>query len=274
MNAKPHPELSVIMSVYNNERYISRAIDSILAQSFEDFEVIIVDDASTDNTLDILTSYAQKDSRIKIIKNEKNIGLTQSLNKALQYAHGEFIARMDADDISADERFKLQIEFMKNNHNIGLLGTARFVIDEDDNILDVNIPPTQHNDICKALIKHNVFCHSSMMFRKAVFDKVGYYDERWESAQDYELAFRIARYFELANLDKPLIYWRVNKTSGISFVKSRKQIKNAIKARIKAITDGQYPGYCYIYVIYPYISMLISPKIKEIIKKYILHRKY
>ncbi|MDD4353774.1 MAG: glycosyltransferase family A protein, partial [Candidatus Nanoarchaeia archaeon] len=122
--------ISVIMSAYNTERYIAEAIESILNQTFKDFEFIIIDDGSTDDSLKIIKRYVKKDRRIKLIHNKKNIGLTKSLNKGLKIAKGQYIARMDADDISLPQRFQIQYDFLEKNKDIFLIGTTAFLIDD------------------------------------------------------------------------------------------------------------------------------------------------
>jgi len=115
------PKVTVLMPVYNGEKYLNEAIDSILGQTFKDFKFLIINDGSTDGTADILKSY--KDSRIKVTNNEKNIGLTKSLNKGLKMAKSEYIARMDADDISLPTRLQKQVEFMDSHPKVGVCGT-------------------------------------------------------------------------------------------------------------------------------------------------------
>ncbi|HXK49687.1 MAG TPA: glycosyltransferase family 2 protein, partial [Clostridiales bacterium] len=121
MNSEITPAISVIMSVYNSEQYLQESIDSILDQTFNDFEFIITDDCSTDGSFEIIKSYAMLDKRIKYFRNSENIGLTKSLNLMLDIAKGKYIARMDSDDISMPDRFSKQFDFMENNPEIGVL---------------------------------------------------------------------------------------------------------------------------------------------------------
>lgn len=122
------PDISVIMSVHNEERFLGASIESILNETYKNFEFIIVDDKSTDNSLEIIKKYQKKDKRIRIIKNEENIGLTKSLNRALKLAKGEFIARQDASDISKKERLAEQINFLKENSDYSVVGTDLYFI--------------------------------------------------------------------------------------------------------------------------------------------------
>ena len=135
------PLVSVIMSVYNGEKYLSKAIESILNQSYRNFEFIIVDDASTDSSLEIINEYLKIDNRIIILSNNVNIGLGSSLNKAIQFSSGEFIARMDSDDISIPDRLEKQINYLLEHKNIHILGGDQIIIDERGVVISSLIYP-------------------------------------------------------------------------------------------------------------------------------------
>lgn len=194
------PKISVIMSVYNGEKYLKEAIDSILNQTFADFEFIIVNDGSTDSSLAIMQGY--HDERIRVIDNGDNIGLTKSLNKAIKQALGEYIARQDADDVSLPNRFEEQIKYLGEYPEVALLGTSVYRIDEHEKVLGVILPSTKPG---KSLFKLNQFSHGSIMFRKVVFDRLGGYNELFKYAQDYEFWLRISRHYQVRNL-KQLLY--------------------------------------------------------------------
>ena len=203
-----NPKISVVMSVYNGEKYLREAMESILNQTFTDFEFIIVNDGSTDNSLKIIKSY--NDERIRIINNEKNIGLTQSLNKALKQAKGEYIARQDADDISLPNRFEEQIKYFEKYPEVALVGTSAYIIDEDRKLLWKKITLPNPN---KGLFADNQFIHGSVMFRKVVIEEVGAYNELLKYSQDYELWLRIARDYRVRNLTDVLYMLRYHKES-------------------------------------------------------------
>ncbi len=234
-----NPKISVVMASHNGERFIKQAIDSILWQSFNDFEFLIVDDGSTDLTAIILQEYKERDKRIKIITNSQCLGLTKSLNRALRQAQGEYIARMDDDDICIKNRFEKQIDFMDKNPEVVLCGTLGFIIDEKGEIIGEKNLALSYKDIKKKLLFNNQFIHSSLMMRKEVLNKEGFYDERFKKAQDYELVLRFARKYQVVNLPERLIKWRKLATS-ISH-KNKEQKKFAIKARWYAITKYGYP---------------------------------
>ena len=151
------PKVSVIMSVYNGEKYLKEAINSILNQTFKDYEFIIVNDASTDKSIKILEEYAKKDNRIGLIHNEKNIGLTRSLNKAIKSANGAYIARQDADDISLPPRLEEEVNFLDKHPTVGLVGSYAWMIDEKGKILSDFKICTDNEDIKKKIVNGNQF---------------------------------------------------------------------------------------------------------------------
>jgi len=265
------PKVGVIMSVYNGEKYLKEAIESILNQTFRDFEFIIVNDGSIDKTEDILDDYAKQDSRMKIIKNRNNIGLTKSLNKAIQDAKGEYIARMDADDISLPKRLEKQVKFMEKNPKVGLLGVAYYQMNSKGEIVGKNIFPISNKKLQKALIKYNHFFHASVMIRKNILNEAGLYNENIKSAQDYDLWFRIARVSKIANLSEFLMIQRYS-MERISINYKNKQMRSSIKIRKNAIRKGQYPLWCYIYLIRPYILLILPFKVRNFLREHILRK--
>jgi len=214
------PLLSVVMAVFNQQRFLPGSISSILTQSFKDFEFIIVDDGSTDESLRIIESY--RDPRIKIIRSETNRGLAASLNRALEIARGRLIARMDADDISRRDRFQKQVEFLGKNPGYHLVGTWSKMIDAAGNETGEMKPPVSYVKIREAVSTRNPFVHSSTMFRKDAVFKTGLYDENFDYSQDYELWSRFLLFHKAKNLRTFLHYWRKH-DAGSSVVDSEKQ---------------------------------------------------
>ncbi|HDY75873.1 MAG TPA: glycosyltransferase, partial [Candidatus Marinimicrobia bacterium] len=215
------PKVTVLMSVYNDERYLSESVDSILNQTYKDFEFLIINDGSTDRSREILESYS--DPRIRLVRNDGNIGLTRSLNKGLALAMGEYIARMDADDISLPERLEKQVGFLDADSSVGVLGINSLLIDEDGNVLEKLQRPVTHDSIMAEMLTENRFVHSSVMLRKKLLKMSGYYDEKLDMAQDYELFLRLSLITKLSNLAEPLHMWRKDRT-GISFAMRSAQI--------------------------------------------------
>ena len=218
------PLVSVIMSVYNGEKYLVQAIDSILNQTYQNFEFIIIEDCSTDNSLDILEEYAKKDSRIKIIKKEKNIGIKgfiENLNLGISIAEGKYIARMDADDISLPERFQKQVDFLENNPEITLVGAQLNLINEQNKITGEAIAALQHRDIVKRITSQIQLFHPVIMFRK---DQNIQYREKFIYCEDYDLYLNlITQGKKLANINEKLLHYRILESSisrkGDNFVK-------------------------------------------------------
>jgi glycosyltransferase involved in cell wall biosynthesis len=260
------PKISVLMSVYNGMSSVGQAIQSILDQTFRDFEFIIINDGSTDDTQKILKNLT--DSRVRIFM-QSNTGLTIALNRGLKSCRGEFIARMDADDISMPERLEKQLIFLNNNLEVGMVGTAFTEIDGKGQVLLKKPCLIEDNQLRKTLIKYNPFCHTSVMIRRSALTKAGFYDESFSYAQDYELWFRIAQYYQLANLPLFLTKKRI-RSENISFAFESQQLKYAIKARIRGIQSKQYPFYLYIYLLWPLIVMNIPASIRTWIRKNII----
>lgn len=206
------PKVSVVMSVFSGERYLKDAVESILSQTFHDFEFIIINDGSTDSTPQILQGYAQADKRIRIV-NQANMGLTKSLNRGISLARGKWIARQDADDISMSSRLEKQLEFLASHPEVGVLGTAVKVISSKGKIIRIVRSELEDGDIQFYLLRDNPLAHGSVMFSMDIFERIGGYDEAIRYGQDYDLWWRMSRYTRLANLPEPLYYLRKHDSS-------------------------------------------------------------
>lgn len=205
--------VSVIMSVFNDERFLVDSIESILKQSYKSFEFIIIDDASTDRSSEILKKYARIDKRIKVLTNKENLGLTKNLNVALQISTGKYIARMDSDDVSQKDRIKKQVDYMDNNEQVDICGTWAYRIGESGK-LDVKLKrPVTNKKIKKRMLCGNPLIHPSIMIRREVLDTIQY-DESYRSLQDYKLwVDSYNRMFH--NIPEYLLLYR-NNSNGIS----------------------------------------------------------
>ena len=220
------PRVSVLMPVYNGERYLREAVESILGQTFTDFEFIIVDDGSTDGTKAILGNYT--DSRIVRLENSTNQGLVAALNMGLRAARGEYIARQDADDISALERFSRQNEYLDKHSAISVVGASAYEIDAEGKRLGILEIPTKEIEIKWHALFQNPFIHSAVMFRREIVAKLGGYSSLPQAlhVEDYELWLRLLwSGFGMANLSSPLIQRRLN-TSGVSSSNTSRQAVN------------------------------------------------
>lgn len=224
------PELSVIMSVYNGEEFLEESINSILSQTFGDFEFIILDDGSSDRSREIILSKASEDSRITLFVNEQNIGLTRSLNRGLKLAVGRFIARQDADDISDRDRFAKQLEVLRRDSEIGVVGSAAQVIDEFGVKGNVHAVPLHDTDIRWQLLFRNVFKHASVIIRSKILqDNELKYNEELPYAQDYDLWSRMSCHCKMANVADPLIRYRIHRQQVSSlYLEKQQQLADTI----------------------------------------------
>lgn len=227
------PKVSVILPVYNSEKYLKQSIKSILDQSFSDFEIIAINDGSIDNSLSILDSF--HDKRIKIFHNIKNIGISASLNFGIQNSSGEYIARMDSDDICLSNRLKNQTYFLDQNLNVDIVGsyfkTFGYTIPRKI------CPPLQDNQIKAGLLFNAVLGHPVVMMRKESFlsNKLKY-DSNYDGAEDYELWVRSSSKLCFANIPQVLLLYRIHPKQ-ISSGNRLKQINIADSIRLKYLSD-------------------------------------
>lgn len=195
-----NPLISVVMAVHNGEQFICEAIDSILRQTFKDFEFIIIDDGSTDSTPALLKEYQNRDPRIYIKKFVQNQGLTICLNAGIQLARGKYIARMDADDISLPYRFEEQIKYLDEHPGVAALGTGFTLVDEVGNHIKDYIFSIYPEVLKWNLLFSNPISHPSVMLHRSVINEIGGYDPQLRRAQDYDLWWRISFAGRLGNL--------------------------------------------------------------------------
>lgn len=215
------PIISVIMPVYNEGRYLKHAIDSILNQSFRDFEFVIIDDGSKENINKIINQYS--DQRIIYYKNNRNLGITKSLNIGLQKASGKYIARMDADDVAMPDRLKVQKKYLDDNPDIFLIGAMAEIIDENDNKQKSWEYPFNYYDIAYSMFFYNPIMHSTIFFRSSLIDNVGKYNENYKFAQDFEFYTRIIKLCKVENLRDYLLQYRCHKKSISFFTETQKE---------------------------------------------------
>ena len=199
-------KVTVLMSVRNEERYLRGAIDSILAQTYSDFEFLIVDDASTDSSRSIVRGY--DDPRIRLIENQRNLGLTRSLNRGIELARGVYIARMDADDLSEPERLEKQVAFLDAHSECAVVATYSAKIDRDSTDVGLARTPVDGDEIRKRLRRSNCITHGTVMMRKEALERVGCYDEAMERAQDYDLWLRLSEDHCICTIPELLYSWR------------------------------------------------------------------
>jgi len=260
---KQHPLVSVITPAYNAELYIGESIESILKQTLTNFEYIIVDDHSTDNTWDIIQKYARDDSRIIPVKNIKNLGIAGNRNKGIHLAQGKYIAWQDADDISTPRRLEKQVGLMEKNSKVGICGGFLQFFDENGKIAIRRYYPDDAS-LRKNIFKFSPLSQGGAVLRKKCFDELGVYDLSIAPAEDLEMSFRIGSRYEFANIQEIVLRYREHGNSG-TFQKLRTIEINTIKTRVK-YRKGM--GYSFtiadaVYNLLQYVSIfIIPPKIK------------
>jgi glycosyltransferase involved in cell wall biosynthesis len=186
------------------------AIESVLTQTFKDFELLIIDDASVDETFSIFKNYAKVDKRIVYFKNKKNLGISRSRNLALEKAQGKYIAILDSDDIWCDrDKLKRQVEFLEGHQNYVLVGGGVILVDEDNKEIIRYLTPLSDEKIRRQIFLRNPFVHSSVMYLKKAVLKVGSYDESLEVSEDYDLFFKLGKKWKFVNLNDFLVRYRV-----------------------------------------------------------------
>lgn len=231
------PKVSVIMPAYNSEKYIGEAIESILNQTFTDFELIVLNDSPNNKKLEnIVKTYVKKDKRVKYIKNSKNLGVAKSRNILLQKCRGEFVACMDSDDVSLPTRFEKQIKYMKKHPECGVLGTWFQLFEKDTTII-------QHPERIKIfnILKNQHVGNPTVMMRKSLFDKYDIkYDINYNYCEDFELWSRLIFITEIHNLPEILLRYRWHGTNvSIEHQKHQLDLANCVKQNIlnKLTTD-------------------------------------
>ena len=222
------PKVSVIMPVFNAEKFIGEAVESILRQTFTDFEFIIINDASTDGSRKIIKTFSDK--RIILVNNPHQLRITASLNKAIGMAKGDYIARMDADDVSLSDRLETQVKFLDNHQDVGVVGSWVEVFGRRRGVWKY---PTDPKVIRGSQLFNGSIVHPAVMIRKSFLDKFHLrYNENYPNAQDYELWSRCAGYFKLANIGKVLLKYRLHESQeGTKFSQARAKLVEQIRRR-------------------------------------------
>ena len=254
------PKISIVTTTYNGEKYLTESVGSILNQTFDDFEFIIVDDGSTDNTLKALQQ--TNDSRIRIIQ-QSNQGQVDALITGIKQAQGELIARIDQDDYSLPNRLKRQVEFMDMHPNVILCG-SQFQELYGDNLLPQRIQFVQTNDEIKKVISFsNPFAHSAVMFRRDAYFKVGGYDNSFVIGMDYDLFIRLMEIGEVHNLEEILTVIRMHGESH-STKKSRQSIQESLKIRYRAYSKfGGNPFLTGFFFLKSIVCLALPPRLKN-----------
>ncbi len=208
MSATATPvQLTVLMGVFNGLPQLGEAIESILGQTFADFEFLIIDDGSSDASAELIADYAARDRRIRFLRNVQNVGLGGVLSRGVQEARGSLVARMDADDVAMPGRLQRQLDFLRDNPGVHVVGSYALDMGKDGTPVRERRVPTTHEKIAE-LVWTSPFIHPTVMFRRDAILRVGSYSPHIRRRQDYDLWFRcVAGGLRLANIPEPLIYY-------------------------------------------------------------------
>lgn len=236
MKKQNQPLISVVMPAYNAGKFLVESLQSIQNQTYQNWELIIVDDASTDNTWSTLKAFSAQDTRIRIFKNKVNSGVSVTANRALSYAKGEFIARMDADDISMPSRFEKQIEYLLKNKNIVAVGTQCDLINSEGVIIGKKNFPCDFASIKKLIFERIPMQQPSIMVNKNLLPKdFVWYDKNFGAAEEIELMFKFFQLGEIRNLPEKLLQYRLH-GNNTSLKNVKKTFYLTVKSRIRGIT--------------------------------------
>lgn len=238
----PMPRVTVVMPMYNAAQFVSEAVASVLAQTYRDFELIVVDDASGDSSLAIVE--AVHDSRVRVIRHESNKGASLSRNEALAEARGEFVAIMDADDVCAPTRLERQVAFLDAHHLVGVVGCAFYDnIDVSGAVLHSSYAPEENEAIQRTLMERWCLLHSSLMFRRALYERVGGYRKEFEPAEDHDFILRMLEHSQAHNLNEGLVSYRLNPkgltVAGYRYVDELREVATQLAQRRRS---GQPEG--------------------------------
>lgn len=235
------PRVTVVMPVFNAEPYLSEAVESVLEQTLEDLELVAVDDGSEDGSRAILQRFAQLDPRVRVVANERNLGLAATSNRGWRLARAMYIARLDADDVALPERLSSQIEFLDAHPSVAAVGGAAITIDPSGRQISVMRYPTSSSVIRARLPRRNCFVHSSVTLRRAALEEVAGY--RFDTGGGYDLWLRLSERFDLANLPEPVVLYRLY-AGQTSIVAVEELARNSVAIRAAArsrVASGQDP---------------------------------
>jgi len=254
------PKISVIMSVRNGEKELEKSMNSLFNQTFTDWELIVCDDGSTDNTLELLNKYAERDNRVRVLHNSESKGLAYSLNYCIENARSNILARQDADDASDIHRFEIQYPFVMSHPEYAVVGTCWYSIDENGVKNENHVP---EKPTARQQVKGGLYMHPSWMMRKDQISKVGYYtvNKYTIRSQDYHFIMKVlAAGMTLYNMPD-LLYYYTNDLATKQRHLNWKRVKGLMWIRYDSYKRNKLPFWTYIYVFKPVLVNLIPKKI-------------
>jgi glycosyltransferase involved in cell wall biosynthesis len=212
----PEPRVTIAMPVHNASAYLREALDSVLAQTYPHWELVCIDDASADDSWQILSEYAARDPRVKPFKQPGHAGIVAARNRALDQADAgsTYLAILDADDAALPDRLEAQVQFLEAHPDHALVGGHTLIIDERSRELGIRRYPSEYREICGVIARYNPFAQSAVMLRRSLLREIGHYDPAYPRCQDYDLWLRTASRFPVANLDQPVIRYRISAAQG------------------------------------------------------------
>jgi glycosyltransferase involved in cell wall biosynthesis len=204
------------MPVYNPGRFLREAVDSVLAQTYPAFELIVIDDASNDGSADYLAQCARTDARVRVFRQPQNLGIVAARNRAFAEARGDaaYYAILDSDDVALPDRLEQQVAFLEAHPDHALVGGHTLIIDEHSAEIGIRRYPTEYAQICQTITRHNPFAQPAVMLRRSALESRDPYDASYPRCQDYELWMRLAAKHPVANLDRPVIRYRISASQG------------------------------------------------------------
>jgi len=210
------PFVSVLMPVYNPGRFLREAIDSVLAQTYSAFELIVIDDASTDGSPEYLAERARTDPRVRVFRQPQNRGIVAARNRAFAEARPDttYYAILDSDDVALPDRLEQQVAFLEAHPDHALVGGHTVIIDESSSEVGIRRYPTEYAQICQTITRHNPFAQPAVMLRRSALETSAPYDASYPRCQDYELWMRLAAKHPVANLDRAVIRYRISASQG------------------------------------------------------------
>ena len=259
------PLVSVVMPAYNSEKYISEAIESILNQSFKNFEFIIVDDCSTDATFKIIDGYAKKDNRIIVLKNKSNLNVAKSRNRGIARAKGKYIATMDSDDEALPSRLQDQWDYLNSGRDIAICIGNINIINENGEFQYTREYPIYDKDLKRKVYRYNPFPNPTTVCLKTVYEKIGGYDSSYALNEDFDFWLRAGVYYKFGNCGKVVLGYRVTSNSA-SHGRLRLTEKITFKLRWKAYKLGyKYCAGDIIYNLFHLLSYVILPSKAKVV---------
>lgn len=239
------PLVSVVIPTYNGEKYIKKAVESVQNQTYQNMEIIIVNDSSSDNTLEILLGLSREDPRVIIETNETNLGFVRSLNKGVENARGKYIARLDDDDVWFNPRkTEKQVEFLEKNEDYVLVGGGMIKVDSNNREFGRYLFPEQDRDIRRAILVDNLFVHSTVIFRKDAWEKAGKYNDKFGFFADLDLWLKLGRLGKFYSFQEYFVYYLDKELSNKYDMRNRDIRRRPITyIRLKKNYKNDYPSY-------------------------------